>query len=139
MQGIDHLRDLPAETEWLEFKRNRHMPDQLGQYLSALANGACVAGKPTGYLIFGVDDETHQVVGTGFEPRVVNHPDGRVVLFEVGAARDQPVSFYGTAYVRVGARKTELSRHPEKARAIWTRGTDWSAEVPQQSPRAQAG
>ena len=69
----------------------------------------------------------------------MNHPDGRVVLFEVGAARDQPVSFYGTAYVRVGASKTELSRHPEKARAIWTRGTDWSAEVPQQSPRAQAG
>ncbi len=156
MQGIDHLRDLPAETEWLEFKRNRHMPNQLGQYLSALANGACVAGKPTGYLIFGVDDETHQVVGTGFdpyrtkakgnqdllpwlgaglhpntgfEPRVANHPDGRVVLFEVGAARDQPVSFYGTAYVRVGASNTELSRHPEKARAIWTRGTDWSAEV----------
>ena len=66
---------------------------------------------------------------TGFEPRVVNHPDGRVVLFEVGTARDQPVCFYGTAYVRVGAGKIELSRHPEKARAIWTRGSDWSAEV----------
>ena len=153
---IDRLRGLASETEWLEFKRNRHVPEQLGQYLSALANGACVAGKPTGYLIFGVDDQTHRVVGTdfdpyrtkakgnqdllmwlgaglqpntGFEPRVVNHPDGRVVLFEVGTARDQPVSFYGTAYIRVGASKTELGRHPEKARAIWTRGTDWSAEV----------
>ena len=132
------------------------MPEQLGQYLSALANGAGVAGKPTGYLIFGVDDETHQVVGTDFDPYrtkakgnqdllpwlgaglnpntgfelcVVDHPNGRVVLFEVGTARDQPVSFYGTAYVRVGASKTELGRHPEKARAIWTRGTDWSAEV----------
>ncbi len=153
---IDHLCELPAETEWLEFKRNRHVPEQLGQYLSALANGAGVAGKPTGYLIFGVDDETHQVVGTDFDPYrtkakgnqdllpwlgaglnpntgfelcVVDHPNGRVVLFEVGTARDQPVSFYGTAYIRVGASKTELGRHPEKARAIWTRGTDWSAGV----------
>ena len=157
---IDHLRGLPAETEWLEFKRNRHVPEQLGQYLSALANGACVAGKPTGYLIFGVDDQTHRVVGTdfdpyrtkakgnqdllmwlgaglqpntGFEPRVVNHPDGRVVLFEVGTAKDQPVSFYGKAYVRVGASKTELSKHPGKARAIWTHGSDWSAEVCRQA------
>ena len=63
---IDYLSELPSETEWLEFKRNRHVPEQLGQYLSALANGACVAGKPTGYLIFGVDDETHQVVGHRF-------------------------------------------------------------------------
>ena len=45
------------------------------------------------------------------------------------AATDQPVSFRRTAYVRVGASKTELSKHPEKARAIRTRGTDWSAGV----------
>jgi len=157
---IDHLRELPAEAEWLEFKRNRYVPEQLGQYLSALANSACVAGKRTGYLIFGVDDQTHRVAGTdfdpyrtkakgnqdllmwlgaglqpntGFEPRVVNHPDGRVVLFKVGTAKDQPVSFYGKAYIRVGASKTELSKHPEKARAIWTRGSDWSAEVCRQA------
>lgn len=153
---IDRLRGLPAETEWLEFKRNRCAPQELGEYLSALANSACVVGKPTGYILFGIDDDTHNVVGTafdpytakgrgnqdllpwlgaglspnaGFEPRVVEHPDGRVVVFEVGPARDQPVSFYGTAYVRVGASKTELGRYPEKARAIWTRGSDWSADV----------
>ena len=62
---------------------------------------------------------------TGFEPRGV--------LFEVRTARDQPVCFYGTAYVRVGASKIELSRHPEKALAIWTRGSDWSAEVCQRA------
>ena len=27
---IDHLRGLPAETEWLEFKRSFHAPEQLG-------------------------------------------------------------------------------------------------------------
>lgn len=153
---IDRLRVLSAETEWLEYKRNRYEPKDIGEYLSALANGACIAGQPRGYLVFGIDDKTHEVVGstfdpyavkgkgnqdllpwlaaglnpnTGFEIHVVNHPDGRVVLFEVGPAREQPVGFYGKAFVRVGSSKTELYKHPEKARAIWTRGHDWSAEV----------
>ena len=157
---IDQLRGQPTETEWLEFKRNRYEPKQLGEYLSALANSACLAYQPAGYLIFGIDDETHEVVGTDFDPRntkakgnqdlllwlaaslhpntgfelhTVNYPAGRVVVFEVGPARDQPVNFYGTAYIRVGSSKTELSNYPEKARAIWTHGSDWSAEVCEQA------
>lgn len=153
---IDRLRSLPTETEWVEFKRNRHEPQELGEYLSALANAACLANQPRGYLLFGVDDTTHAVVGTGFDPyaakgkgnqdllpwlgaglrpnsgfevHVVEHPDGRVVLFEVGPATGQPVAFYGAPHVRIGSSKTALANHPEKARAIWLRGTDWSAEV----------
>lgn len=153
---IDRLRSLPTETEWVEFKRNRHEPQELGEYLSALANAACLVNQPRGYLLFGVDDATHAVVGTGFDPNavkgkgnqdllpwlgaglrpnsgfevhVVEHTDGRVVLFEVGPAAGQPVAFYGTPYVRVGSSKTALANHPEKARAIWLRGTDWSAEI----------
>lgn len=153
---IDRLRALPTETEWFEFKRNRYEPQQLGEYLSALANAACLAGRPRGYLVFGIDDASHEVIGTdfdpyatkakgnqdllpwlaaglrpntGFEPHVVAHPDGRVVLFEIGPANGEPVGFYGTPYVRIGTSKTELAKHPEKARALWTRGSDWSAEV----------
>jgi len=153
---IDRLRALPTETEWFELKRNRYEPQQLGEYLSALANAACLSGQPRGYLVFGIDDAAHEVVGTdfdpyatkakgnqdllpwlaaglrpntGFEPHVVAHPDGRVVLFEIGPANGEPVGFYGTPYIRVGTSKTELGKHPEKARALWTRGSDWSAEV----------
>ena len=112
-------------------------------------------GKTRGYLIFGINDTTHEVVGTSFdpykekvkrqnfllwlsngfqpntgcEPRIVEHTDGRVVLLEVNAAQGQPVKFYGTAYIRVGSSKTELSKHPEKERAIWTRGIDWSSQI----------
>ena len=44
---------------------------------------------------------------TGFEARVVDHPDGRVVVFEVASAKNRPVSLLGTAYVRVArARRT---------------------------------
>jgi ATP-dependent DNA helicase RecG len=153
---VDRLRSLPSETEWLEFKRNHHEAQAIGEYLSALANSACLASQARGYLLFGIDDSTHEVVGTrfdpystkgkgnqdlmpwlvaglrpnaGFEIRIVEHPDGPVVLFEIGPAEGEPVAFYGTAYIRVGSSKTELRNHPEKARAIWTRGRDWSAEV----------
>ncbi|MHB1344046.1 MAG: RNA-binding domain-containing protein [Thermoleophilia bacterium] len=153
---VDRLRALPSETEWFDFKRNHCQPQVLGEYLSALANAACLANQPRGYLVFGIDDSTHDVAGTRFDPyaakgkgnqdllpwlaaglrpntgvetHVVEHPDGRVVLFEVGPAKGEPVSFYGTPYVRIGSTKTELRNHPEKARALWTRGSDWSAEV----------
>ena len=138
---VDRLRALPTETEWLEFKRNYAEPQALGEYLSALANAACLAGQPRGYLMFGIDDKTHKVVSTDFdryvakakgnqdllpwlavglrpnkrfETRIIDHPGGRVVVFEVGPAGDQPVSFNGTAYVRVGTSKTELAKHPTR-------------------------
>ena len=150
---VDRLRGMPTETEWLEFKRNRCTPAQLGEYLSALANSTCLTDEPAGYLLFGIDDESHDVVGTNFDPyrakgkgnqdllhwlsaglhpstnfheSVVHHPGGRVVVFRVNPAEDQPVSFYGKAYVRIGASKTSLDGHPAKARAIWTHRQDWT-------------
>ena len=160
---VDRLRREPTETEWLEFKADRYEPKVIGEYLSALANGACVAGKTRGYLVFGVDDATHAVVGTSFNPyaakgkgnqdlllwltlgldprigieaHLVDHPGGRVVLFEIGAPRGYPVKFYGTAYIRVGTSKTELAKHPEKERVIWSRGLDWSAQICEQATLA---
>jgi ATP-dependent DNA helicase RecG len=153
---VDRLRSLPTETEWFDFKRNRADPQEIGEYLSALANEACLRSQPRGYLVFGVDDTTHEVVGTtfdpyaakakgnqdllpwlgaqllpnpGVEPWLVAHPNGRVVLLAVGPAQGRPVLFSGRAYARSGASKVDLSRHPEKERALWTRGTDWSSEV----------
>ena len=58
----------PRETEWLEFKATRLEPQLLGEYLSALANSASLLGKPRAYLVFGVEDGTHAVVGTAFDP-----------------------------------------------------------------------
>jgi len=153
---VDRLRALPTETDWLEFKRNNAEPQEVGAYLSALANEASLGNQPRGYLIFGIDDTTHDVVGTHFDPYaakakgnqdllpwlaallqpnpgveafVVEHPDGRVVILAVGPARDRPVMFSGKAYCRAGTSKTELTKHPVKERVLWTRGSDWSAEV----------
>jgi len=42
---LDRLRAEPHESEWLEFKANRFEAQTLGEYLSALANSACLLGK----------------------------------------------------------------------------------------------
>jgi ATP-dependent DNA helicase RecG len=68
---LDKLRAEPHETEWLEFKANRYEPQKLGEYVSALANSACLFGKSRAYLVFGVEDGTHAVVGTEFDPAAV--------------------------------------------------------------------
>ena len=152
---VDRLRGMTTESEWLEFKRNRCTPAQLGEYLSALANSACLIDEPFGYLLFGIDDQSHDVVGTNFDAyrvkgkgnqdllrwlaaglhpstafnhSVVDHPAGRVVVFRVSPAEDQPVSFYGKAFVRIGSSKTSLDGFPAKARAIWNNRLDWSAQ-----------
>jgi predicted HTH transcriptional regulator len=62
------LLDLPTETEWLEWKCNNEKPEEIGEYLSAIANGAALHRREKGYVIWGVDDTTHQVVGTRFQP-----------------------------------------------------------------------
>ncbi len=154
---LDELRAQPHETEWLEFKGSYYDPEELGQYLSALANSAAVHDREKGYLVFGVDDATHQVVGTTFSPKtkkIGNQPlemwlnqmlsprphsvihefevTGRkTVLFEIAAARNIPVAFKHVRYVRVGSSKTLLREHPDKERIIFNRfgENDWSAEV----------
>jgi ATP-dependent DNA helicase RecG len=65
---LDRLLAEPRETEWMEFKRDRYEPQTLGEYISALANSACLLGKPRAYLVFGIEDGTHAVVGTTFDP-----------------------------------------------------------------------
>ena len=153
---LDRLRAELEETEWLEFKANRYQPDEIGEYLSALANSACLHGKPRAYLVFGVEDQTHIICGTKFDPRAAKAKgnqdlliwlasqlqpnvgfevhsfvaDGKhVVLFDIGAADNQPVRFRGNAFIRVGSSKTKLANYPEKERAIWGRRVDWSAQV----------
>ena len=160
---LDRLRAEPRESEWLEFKTNRYEPQAIGEYLSALANSACLLGKPRGYLVFGIEDGTHAVVGTSFDPQAetgqgnqllplwlalglkpkmgfdmhtCQYHGQRVVLFEVHPAFDRPVEFYGKAFVRNGSSKTALAGYPEKERAIWSRRVDWSAQVCEQATLA---
>ena len=61
---IEHLRGLSAETEWAEFKVNNTDPKMIGTLISALSNVACIWGEPHGYMLWGIENGTHNVVGT---------------------------------------------------------------------------
>lgn len=142
---ISELRKLPKETEWLEFKLNVDKLEEIGEYISALSNSAALEGRSSAYLIWGIDDETHEVVGTSFDPdsekkgaeelenwllRLLQPRidfeflkvmvDGMsVVILEVGRAFRHPVQFSGVEYIRIGSYKKKLKDFPEKERELW--------------------
>jgi len=142
---VRELCALPQETEWVEFKLNDAEPAQIGEYVSALSNSAALLGKPCAYLVWGISDVSHAVVGTSFVPntaKVGNEDlenwllrllaprlDARfyevtvdrrpVVLLEVPCAPGQPVRFRDQEFIRIGSYKKKLKEHPEKERALW--------------------
>lgn len=68
-QIIKNLLALSDECEWVEFKQNNSDPDEIGEYISALANGAAYHGQNSAYLVFGIEDKTHVIKGTTFKPK----------------------------------------------------------------------
>ncbi|MFI5840651.1 ATP-binding protein [Catenuloplanes sp. NPDC051500] len=140
------LCGLARETGWVEFKENNDTPERIGEYVSALSNSAALDNRPRGYLIWGVRDGDHAVVGTTFDPtaaKVGNEDyhnwllrgldpqihfsfhsltinDRQVVLLEIDAAAHRPVSFKVVEYVRVGSYKKRLRDHPDHARRLWS-------------------
>ena len=63
-QIVLDLCALSDEQEWFEFKENWFQPEALGEYVSALSNAAAFHYKKYAYLIWGVNDKTHEIVGT---------------------------------------------------------------------------
>lgn len=142
---VHELCKLPQETEWVEFKVDDAEPEEIGEYASALANSAALVGKAFAYLVWGVADKGHAIVGTRFTPRaakvgneelenwllrllapkihfrffdvtVDGHP---VVVMEIGRAFRHPVQFRGQEFIRVGSYKKRLKDFPEKERDLW--------------------
>ena len=72
---VHELCKLPLETEWVEFKINNSDPQEIGEYLSALSNSAALSGKAFAYLVWGVADGDHAIVGTHFAPRAARKGD----------------------------------------------------------------
>ena len=65
---LKNLTSLPRETQWFEFKQNNADANDIGEYISALGNSATCDDRDKAYLIWGVHDETHEIVGTSFNP-----------------------------------------------------------------------
>ncbi len=142
---VREITNLPKENEWVEFKHNDAYEEDIGQYISALSNSAALHGRPCAYIIWGIDNKTHEIIGTTFRPhqakvgneelenwllRLLNPRidfkifeadinGAHVVVFEVIPAPNQPVRFKGTEYIRIGSYTKKLRDFPEKERALW--------------------
>ena len=66
---IADIQASPRECEWVEIKENNSNPEEIGEYVSALANGASYMGQSKGYLVFGMKDKTQTIVGTMYKPK----------------------------------------------------------------------
>ena len=136
---LKELITYPTEANWFEFKVNWYEPNGIGEYISSLANAAAMGGRECGYLVWGVDNDSHEIVGTSFNYRttVRNEPlehylarqivpdnsfsfheimiEGkRVVVLIVSAANKIPTGFAGNRYMRIGSSKVNLNKYPER-------------------------
>ena len=58
---VRELTRYTSETEWIEFKCNNKDPQMIGEYISAISNAAALWEKPKGYIVWGINDETHEI------------------------------------------------------------------------------
>ena len=68
---VRSLCDKDNEQEWFEFKENWSEPVQLGEYISALSNVSLYHSEENAYFIWGVNDKTHEIVGTTLTSTVI--------------------------------------------------------------------
>ncbi len=156
---LDRLCQLPREAATVEFKLNWDKPDDIGGYLSALANAAALERRDRAWAVWGVDGATHEVKGTSFNPFATKgegnqplimwltqltsprpdfnfhelaHPNGRVVMLEIHPPRFAPLAFKGIRYIRVDSHKVKLADHPDKEARLWEAlagREDWTGVV----------
>ncbi|MFN8307356.1 MAG: ATP-binding protein [Ferruginibacter sp.] len=156
IQKLTELRSLPAETEVMEFKEAKNGFDftKLGKYFSALCNEANLKGKQEAWLVFGVENNHRNIVGSLFrngnrpyldslkgeiankttnritfiEIYELNLPEGRVVMLQIPAAPPGfPVSFEGHYYGRDGEELSPLNLEEIERIRRQSAISDWSA------------
>lgn len=151
MENLDklvvELCKLPNETQWVEFKHNNYLPEMIGQDISALANSATLHEKSCAYMLWGVDDTSHEIVGTEFNMQTVKKgqqelenwlrsllsknadfefhsvkvEDKNVGVLIIHRAVNQTVMFQKVDYIRVGSYTKKLSEYPALQAQLWDR------------------
>lgn len=142
---VKQLCQLPAETEYVEFKVNNASPEQIGRDICALANSAALHEVRYAYKVWGVDDSTHNIVGTTFDPLLAKKgnmelelwlrtrlspnvqfeferfliDDTPMVLLRVWPALYQIALFDNKPYIRSGSSTHELKRGSSQEIDLW--------------------
>ena len=142
---VSALRQMPTETTWLEFKHNNYDPEMIGQSISALANSATLNEKSCAYMLWGIHDETHEIIGTqynqytlkignqeieswlrnllsanaDFEFQTIEINEKSVTILFIHQAVNQTVSFKKVDFIRVGSYTKRLNEYPTMQAQLW--------------------
>ena len=132
---VKNLASAPLETSCVEFKGNKNDPEMIGRTASALSNSSLLEGRKEAYMVWGIDDSTHDIVGTTFDPRsqkkgnedLINwlrqnlsdnfelsfaavSIDGKnVVVMSVSPPIGSPAAFHKIPYIRIESHVKPLS------------------------------
>ena len=144
---VNELRKLDNETAWVEFKHNNYNPEMIGSDISALANGAALHEKNQAYMLWGIHNETHEIVGTDYDLQslkkgnqelenwlhsllsdnaefsfeTVPFSEGKVGVLTIQKALNYPVTFEKADYIRVGSYTKKLRDYPALQAQLWDR------------------
>lgn len=142
------------ENEYIEFKeaKGNFETDKLGKYFSAISNESTLREKQYGWIVFGITDKEHMVVGTNFYENndfnkikkqisenttdnisfieIYNfyYKEKRIIMFQVPAAIGTPVKWKKIAYGRDGESLTILSDIKSEQIKI-TANYDWTRKI----------
>ena len=154
---LDEWRRLPSANEWVEFKeaKNKFNMDDIGKYFSALSNEAKLKGQNFGWLVFGVEDENKDIVGSQYrmgrasldklkqeiaehttsrltfvEIHEFQYEEKRVIVFQIPPAlRGIPTAWKGHYYGRNGGSIGALSLHELEVIRSESKDDDWSKGI----------
>lgn len=142
------------ENECIEYKRAETNFDfeKLGKYFSALSNGANLSGKQFSWLIFGIDDKSHEFTNTKYREHTdlnvlkkeitkgtndnitfldiyeLYIDNNRVIRFKIPAATGIPTTWKGIAYDRNDEETLPLN-HMKAEQIMSTINFDWSRQI----------
>ena len=136
---VKELCTYSDEQEWFEFKENWFQPEALGEYVSALSNAAAFHHKSFAFFIWGINDKTHEIVGSDFNQYREHNKEPyqnylarnlspsinfsfeeesiegkRIVVLIIPAASEIPTAFREKRYIRIGSSKANLKDYPKR-------------------------
>ncbi|GAB6110771.1 RNA-binding domain-containing protein [Desulfomicrobium salsuginis] len=156
---LDRLCSASEETGTVEFKSNWDSPRDIGEYICALGNTARLDNKDRAWLLWGVENGTHRITGTTFDPfsakgegnqslimwlmqkispkpdfqfHRLEHADGPVIMLEIHPPRMVPLAFQSERFIRVDSHKTKLAKYPAIEGRLWAAlqsPEDWSSQI----------
>jgi predicted HTH transcriptional regulator len=144
---IHELCKYPRETQWIEFKHNNCEPHMIGKDISALANSAVLTERSHAYMVWGIDDDSHEIVGTtvnlrnekkgeqelenwlrfllsknaDFSLNSVDIDGKHVEILIISKAIGLPITFEKVDYVRSGTYTKKLIEFPTLQAQLWER------------------